>query len=169
MTEQRNERSEKRPLGGELIIPVAALAFTLYYFYTIIDAPWTAQVGAYFVGTILVVLVVLFLIKSALMLRRGEANLHFDNLVAPVSFLNKRLALLALTLGYIFVVRWLGFTITTFLFLALAMLLLSGGRRKGLIVWLSAALSLGGFLLFIVAFQTRFPEGPFENLIGALF
>jgi hypothetical protein len=30
-------------------------------------------------------------------------------------------------------------------------------------------LSLGGYVLFIVAFQTRFPAGPLEHLLGALF
>ncbi len=30
----------------------------------------------------------------------------------------------------------------------------------------SAALSLAGWLLFIVAFDTRFPHGPFETLHG---
>ena len=42
----------KKSVGGELVIPIAALLFTGYYFYTIIDAPWTAQVSAFFVGSI---------------------------------------------------------------------------------------------------------------------
>ena len=55
MTSQR--RRCRKPIGGELIIPVAAVAFTLYYFSTIFDSPWTAQVSAFFVGTILILLV----------------------------------------------------------------------------------------------------------------
>ena len=43
----------KKSLGPDLIIPVAAILFTLYYFSTIIDSPWTAQVSAFFVGSIL--------------------------------------------------------------------------------------------------------------------
>ncbi len=166
---QEPERSEQRPIGGELVIPIAALAFTIYYFITIASSPWTAKVSAYFVGTILIALIALFLIKSVLQLRRGEANLRLDTLVAPARFVNKRLGLLALTIGYIAFVRWLGFTITTFVFLTSAMFLLGEGRRKGLIVGLSAVLSLGGYLVFIVAFQTRFPAGPFERLMGTLF
>ena len=77
--------------------------------------------------------------------------------------------LLLLTGAYVFFVRWAGFTLTTFLFIALAMLLLGEGRKKGLVVGLAATLSLGGFLLFVVAFETRFPEGPFEKLIRSLF
>ncbi len=49
----KSEPREKKHVGGELVIPVAALIFTIYYFVTIIDVPWTAQVSALFVGTIL--------------------------------------------------------------------------------------------------------------------
>lgn len=53
-------KAEKKSIGGELVIPIAALLFTFYYFYTIIDTPWTAQVSAFFVGTILIILVAIF-------------------------------------------------------------------------------------------------------------
>ena len=33
----------------------------------------------------------------------------------------------------------------------------------------SAALSISGYLLFIVAFETRFPFSPFETALEALF
>ncbi len=48
------------------------------------------------------------------------------------------------------------------------MALLNDGRRPALILGLAAALSLGGWLLFIVAFHTRFPMGPVEHLLAAL-
>ena len=55
-----NKNLERKSIGSELIIPVAALLFTIYYFYTIIDAPWTAQVAAFIVGSILIVLIMFF-------------------------------------------------------------------------------------------------------------
>jgi hypothetical protein len=123
----------RRPVGGELIIPIAAVAFTLYYFTSIIDSPFEAQVNAFFVGSILLGLVAVLL-----------------------------------AIGYVAVIAWLGFTLTTFAFLSAAMLTLNDGRRPGFVLGLAAALALGGYLLFIVAFQTRFPVGPFERLMGAL-
>jgi hypothetical protein len=159
------EKTEKKHLGGDLVIPVVALAFTLYYFSTIIDSPWTAQVSAVFIGTILIVLILIFIVKSVVSLRQGEADLGMDSLLNPRSFILKRLALLGLTLGFIVLVDYGGFTLTTFAFLTLAMLLLSGGRNKRFIVILSAGLALGGYLLFILAFDTRFPDGPFEQLM----
>ena len=63
-------------------------------------------------------------------------------------------------------VPWLGFTLSTFLFLASSMMLLSRGRRKGFILLLATILSIGGWLLFVYAFHIRFPEGPFEMLMA---
>ena len=159
----------RRPVGGELIIPLAAVAFTLYYFTSIIDSPWEAQVNAFFVGSILLGLVAILLIKLGRELVTGAADLRLGGLIEPVSVAPKRLIVLVLAIGYVAVIEWLGFTLTTFAFLAAAMLVLNGGRRPGFVLGLAAGLSAGGYLLFMVAFQTRFPEGPFEWLMGAVF
>lgn len=158
-------KPEKKAIGGDLVIPVAALFFTLYYFTTIIDSPWTAQVSAFFVGAVLIILVTTFFVRSWMAVKSGEANLHMDSILEARSFIGKRLAMLALTLGYIIFVQWGGFTLTTFAFLALAMLLLSEGRNWRLILILSGSFAIGGYLLFIVAFERRFPLGPFELLM----
>ena len=166
MTDPTSEdKPEKKHLGGELVIPVAALLFTGYYFTTIIDVPFSAQVSAFFVGSILTFCVILLLIRSFFEIRRGEADLKLGRLIEPINYVPKRLIMLALTLAYIFLIQWGGFTITTFVFLLLSMLTLNEGRRKGLILLLATSLALGGWLLFIVAFETRFPEGPFEILM----
>lgn len=159
---------KKKQVGAELIIPAGALAFTFYYFSTIIDSPWTAQVSAFFIGFILIGLIAIFTVKSLVAVVRGEADLGVDALVAPRPLIPRRLGLFGLTLGFIIFVQWGGFTLTTFLFLGLSMLLLTSGRRRKLILILAASLSIGGYLLFILAFDTRFPEGPFEYLMQPL-
>lgn len=161
-------RSRKRALGAELVIPVGALVFTLYYFYTILEAPWTAQASAFFIGTILIVLVLIFIGLTFRWVAKGEGDWSFHTLFEPHDYVKIRLGLLALTVGYIAVISFLGFTITTFLFLVLAMLLLNRGRRAKLSLTLAAILSVGGYLLFIVAFDTNFPEGPFEFLMNGI-
>ena len=171
MSERQGGRSpagDKRHVGGELIIPVAALLFTLYYFTTIIDVPWTAQVSAVFVGSILSLCILIFIGRVILTVRRGEADFGLGRLIEPVNYIPKRIGLLVLTIGYIYIIHLGGFTLTTFAFLSLAMLLLNEGRRKGFILTLSAVLAISGWLLFIVAFETRFPEGPFEHLMKGL-
>jgi tripartite tricarboxylate transporter TctB family protein len=167
-TPPTDDKPKKRHAGGELIIPVSGILFAIYYFSTIIDTPWTAQVSAFFVGAVLIGLIGIFFIKVAVEVVRGDADLRLDAVLAPNDFIPKRLALLALTVGYIVVVHYAGFTLTTFAFLALSMLLLSNGRRKRFILSLSAVLAFAGWALFILAFHTRFPAGPFERLMEGL-
>ena len=163
-----SESPESKPIGGELLLPAAAFVFTLYYFWTIINTPWTAQVSAFFIGSILIFLIIMFGVRTWRQLRRGEVNLRIGDLITPTDFIPKRLVLLALTIGYIYLVTFLGFTITTFLFLSLAMLLLGEGRKKSVVFIVSSVLALSGWLLFIFAFDTNFPAGPFENMMNWL-
>ena len=167
--ESESAGGKRTPLGSDLIIPVAAILFTFYYFYSIIDAPWTAQVSAFFNGTILLVLCGIFLTTLALKVMRRQASLRFDAVITPAAVAPKRALLFLLTLAYIVCIDWGGFTITTFVFLTLGMMLLSGWERnnKRLIIILSAALAVGGYLLFVVAFERNFPEGPFEHAFEA--
>lgn len=166
--DNREERRRKTSAGADLVVPVAGVAFTLYYFSTIIDSPWTAQVSAFFIGSVLILLSAIFILRTIFALRAGAASFDFHRLIEPVGFFGKRLALLALTIAYIFVIHWTGFTLTTFIFLSLAMLLLNSGRNKRLILVLSALMSLGGWALFVYAFEVRFPLGPFEQLMKGL-
>lgn len=168
--EPDSESGEKQPLGSDLIIPVTAVVFTLYYFYTIIDSPWTAQVSAFFNGSILLGLCAILLFGIIAKVLHGKANLRFDTLLEPFDIAPKRGVLFLLTLAYIFCIDWAGFTITTFLFLTLGMILLSGRDRKNkiFIVSLSAVLAIGGYLLFVVLFERHFPKGPFEYAFTAM-
>ncbi len=163
------EKPERKSLGGDLILPIGAFLFTLYYFYTIIDVPRIAQISAFFVGTILIFLLVILAVRIGKEVKAGTADLRLGPVVEPRSFIPTRLALFGLTLGFIFFIEWLGFTIIVFLFLVLAMLLLSKGQNKGMIFGVAGVLAIGGYLLFIVAFSTRFPAGPFEQLMEKLF
>lgn len=159
---------EKRQLGGELIIPVVALGFTLYYIGTVLDSPWSAKVNAYMVGSVLIVLVLVFFAVAARDLLRGRATLGLSNLLEPYDILPKRIGFMLLTVGYLVGIEWLGFTLTTFVFMAASMLLLGGGRRP--LVCLAAALVMAAVALgvFVILFEKRFPKGPIEQLVQAL-
>jgi hypothetical protein len=74
-----------------------------------------------------------------------------------------------LTILYIYVIQWGGFTLTTFGFLFLSIAILNRGRRLGLVGLVSFVMVIAGYLLFIVAFDTRFPHGPFEILMQKVF
>lgn len=158
----------RRPLGGELVIPVQAIAFTLYFFSTIWNSPWTAQVSAFAVGGFLLLVCTIFILRCLVWLRQGEASLGFGQLFSREDIATGRLGLFITTLGYCLLIERLGFTLTTFLFLTLSMFVLSKGRRPVFITGISALMALGGWAVFIWAFDTRFPRGWFETTMKAV-
>lgn len=160
--------TEKKSLGGELVIPVCSLAFTLYYFSTIIDSPWTAQVSAFFVGAILIALSLLFIAKSLYLVKAEKADFGLNGLIGRADITSGRVWVLLITLGYVVIVEYGGFTLTTFVFLFSTMLVLNKGRRPGFIALLAGGFALGGYGLFIVALDTRFPFGPFEKFMQSV-
>lgn len=163
------EKTEsRRQLGGELVIPAMAIAFTLYYFTTIWNSPWTAQVSAFLVGGVLLLTCGLFVIRCIIWLMRGEGTLGFGNLVNMEDFRTGRIGLFATTIGFCFLIEPLGFTLTTFLFLLVSMTILGKAQRTVLVVLLSAVISFIGWAVFILAFDTRFPRGAFERFMEAM-
>lgn len=162
------DQGARQAIGGEFVIPAAALAFTAYYISTIIDSPWTAQVNAFMVGGILTAIILVFLAIKIRALIQGEASLGLGEFLAPVSILPKRLAFIGLCFVYVIAIQWLGFTLTTFLFLWVSMVLLDGGRRIGFYAALAAVMAAIGYGVFIALFETRLPIGFVEKTLAGL-
>lgn len=158
----------RRQLGGELVIPCLAIAFTLYFFSTIWNSPWTAQVSAFAVGGVLLLVCGIFILRCIVGFLAGNASLGFGNLFSRDDIATGRIGLFITTLGYCLLIERLGFTLTTFLFLILSMIILSKGNRPIFITLISAAMALGGWAVFIWAFDTRFPRGWFETTMKAV-
>ncbi|MEM1074668.1 MAG: tripartite tricarboxylate transporter TctB family protein [Pseudomonadota bacterium] len=163
-----NPKRVQRHLGADLVIPVLAVSFTLYYFSTIWNSPWTAQVSAFAIGGVLLFICLLFFVKITGEYRRGEGRFTFSSLVNSDDIRTGRVALLVTTVAFCWLIEELGFTLTTFLFLWISMAILGAFRRLGLVTLIAAALSLGGWAVFIIAFNTRFPRGWFENAMQSV-
>ncbi len=157
-----------RQIGGELVIPILAVGFTLYFFSTIWNSPWTAQVSAFLIGGILLFVCSLFFIRCAFWLSRGEGSLGFSNLFTIDDVRTGRIGLLVTTIAYVAFIDTLGFTLMTFLFLAISMLILAKGKNPRFITMVSATMALTGWAVFIWAFDTRFPRGWFETTMQAI-
>lgn len=157
-----------RPVGGDLILPLAGIAFTIYYFVTIWDLVWEAQVNGLMIGSVLLALIAIFLIRTGIEVAKGRATLDLGPLIRPLDVQLKRLALVVLSIAFIELIQWLGFTLAMFLFL-LSGLYTMGVRDRKRLIGLPAILSLSGYFLFIVALDTRFPHGPIERLLGMIF
>ena len=157
-----------RQIGGELVIPILAVGFTIYFFSTIWNSPWTAQVSAFIVGGILLLVCAIFFVRAGIWLVRGEGTLGVGNLFTMDDIRTGRIGLLVTTIAYVMFIDTLGFTLMTFLFLAASMLILAKGKNAGFITMISAAMALTGWAVFIWAFDTRFPRGWFETTMKAI-
>ena len=169
MSNEKEDAGQTLPLvGSNLIIPVAAIALAIYYFTTIIDSPWTAKVTALFVGIILILLSGFFIIRSLISVWSGNAQFTFADLIEPVRMLPQRLILFALTLASIIVMPWIGFTLTSMLFLIAGILMLNNGRNVPRVIAMSVVLSILWFVLFVLVFQRHFPLGWLDLQIKAV-
>ena len=156
-----------RPAGGDLVIPLLAGCFAVYYISTVWDLPWEAKANGLVLGSLLVLLVLVSVFGTLHSLYRGTASLSLRKLIEPIQFQSKRLGLVALMIAFIAIMPYLGFTLTLFTFLVLAMLLLGvrSGRR---LLSVAVIAALVGYLMFIVLLDTPFPHGPVEALLGKI-
>jgi hypothetical protein len=158
----------RTPLGADLVIPALAAAFAVYFFVSIADLAWEAKANGILIGTILVALIALQLVRIGLQLARGTASLRLDPLWAPREVLPRRLGLVLLTVAFIATIRWLGLTLGLFLALAAALYLM-GVRRRSHLLLVPLAVAAAAYGLFIAALDSDLPRGPVERLLGLLF
>ena len=154
-------------LGADLVIPLLALAFAIYFLVDVRELGWEAKANGVGIGTVLVVLIAVQLVRIVLKLRRGEGVLSFEPLLAPREALGKRVALVAVTIAFIATLKWLGLTLGLFLGM-LAALWLMGVRKPKQLVGISFVVAAAAYGLFIAALESNFPHGPVENLIASL-
>ncbi len=164
----RQGQTKKRSVGAELVIPIMAAGYALYYIYTILDYPLEAQINGLFLGGVLCALVAVLLVRVAAQRLRGEVDFGMQRLLAPLSMIPARLVFLALTIAYIVVIPWFGFTLTTFIFILGSMLALRV-RSKKLLVLMPLLSAAGGYIFFIALLNTRFPKGPVEHFLAGIF
>jgi len=160
-------RGEKASVGAELIIPVAGLLFAVYYLTSIWDIRWEAQVNGFFLSSVLLILVAAFLVRTFRRLSRGEVDLRLGDKLGTPRLLRDRLGLIVITAVFVFVLPWIGFTLSTFLFL-LATLFFFGIRSPLTLAAIPLLVAAGGYVLFIVALNARFPHGPVEKLLASI-
>jgi hypothetical protein len=165
--DQEQTHRHRKGIGADLILPLMAAGYAAYYVYTITDFPWEAQMNGTFIAVVLWLLVGVLLVRTALQLRRGEVTLRATGIIKPRDKLVLRLLFVALTGLSILLMPWLGFTLTVFLFLLSGMWLL-GVRAARHLVIIPLTASAVGYLLFIVALDTRLPHGPVEMLLQSL-
>ena len=158
----------RAPLGADLVIPAMALAFGVYFFFSITDLAWEAKANGMVIGAVLLVLVLIQLVRIGLRIYRGEADLRMNSIMEPVEVLPKRIGLVVITIAFIATMQWLGVTLGMVVALFASLWILGVRSRRALIL---VPLGVGAavYLLFVAALQSDIPHGPVELLLAKLF
>ena len=154
-------------LGADLVIPLLALAFAIYFLVDVRELAWEAKANGVGIGSILLLLVAIQLVRIGVKLGRREGTLSLQPLLAPREALGKRIALVVVAILFIATLKWLGLTLGLFLGM-LAGLWLMGVRRPKQLFGISVAVAAAAYGLFIAALDSSFPHGPVERLIASL-
>jgi Tripartite tricarboxylate transporter TctB family len=155
----------KTPLGADLVIPLLALGFAIYFFWSITDLAWEAKANGVVIGAALIALVVLQVARIALGVARGEGDLRTDPLWQPRDVLLKRLGMVAVTVAFILLLQVLGLTLSLFAAMAVALWLM-GVRRIPVVLGIAFAVAAAAYLLFIAVLDAGFPHGFIEKLLS---
>lgn len=156
---------QKAPLGADLVIPLLALGFAIYFFWSIADLVWEAKANGVVIGTVLIALVALQLARIARRVAKGEADLRADPLWRPVDLFARRVGMVLVTVAFIALLETLGLTLSLLLAMAAALAIM-GVRKPSVIAWISIAVSAAAYLLFIAVLDAAFPHGPIEKLFS---
>jgi hypothetical protein len=162
------EKGKAKPVGADLILPLMGSAYAIYYIWSVHDFPFEAQVSGFALATLLCALVLIFLVRTGLGLAAGRYTLGLGDFFGPVESRTQRGLFLLLIVANILAAPYLGFTLTTFFFLFLSFWVV-GVRplRRAFVV--AACSALAGWVFFIEILHSRFPPGPFERLVQAIF
>lgn len=155
----------------DMVIPLFAFALAAYYFYTLRGLP---SIAKYYGGTISVLIMLCFAgfviiffrhklylsIKKMKGVPRSREKLRTDPTVVAVE-------LLVITLLYVGLVRLVGYTAATFVYLCVVMLFL--GRRGVLRILLPAAVvTVLGYFLFVIILNLNISLDPVSKSLKYL-
>jgi hypothetical protein len=155
----------KTPLGADLVIPLLALGFAIYFFWSITDLAWEAKANGVVIGAALIALVVIQVARIALAVTQGQGDLRTDPLWQPADVLWKRLGMVAVTVAFILLLQVLGLTLSLFAAMAVALWLM-GVRRVSVVLGISFGVAAAAYLLFIAVLDAGFPHGLIEKLFS---
>jgi len=165
---QDSPENAKDPALGDLVIPALAVAFALYFFDSVWDLAWEARATGIVVGTALLALIAMLVVRVARRLATGRATLSFGHLIGPWPHGRQRIGIVVLCALFIALVPWLGLTLGLFVLTSALMFLLGAGSWRAIII-ASGSVSGAAYLLFVAFLNTRMPHGPIEKLLATLF
>jgi hypothetical protein len=163
MSEQTKGTTKR--FGADLILPVGASFYAIYYVSSVWSFPPEAQRSGLFMAAMVLGFSLLFFARTAVQAFREGWVFDMSPILGPISGRAGRIVFVLMTCAYPFLVPYLGFTLGTFLLMA-GGAWVNGLRPAGRAILFGLGGALSGWLFFIVLLGTRFPEGPFERLVA---
>ena len=157
----------KSALGADLIIPVLAAAFTIYFLVSSSHLVWEARANGTLIGICLLGLIALQVARVAAQVRTGRGTLGFGSLLERSTAQYQRLGILLILIAFVMTIQWLGTTLGLFLVMMASMWVL-GVREWRTLVGIAFAVAATVYILFIALLDSRLPTGLVERLLSSL-
>lgn len=168
MSDATNEPGAGRSaLGADLILPLFAVALTLYYLIDTWALSWEAKATGFIVGMVLLALCTVQILRVMASVIGGRASLGLGALTANTQDNRRRLALVILAALYIATIEYVGTTLGLFLLLYAGMWLM-GVRNITTLLAISVITPATVYVLLIYLLGSRLPRGVIEKTL-ALF
>lgn len=158
----------KPGLIPELIIPVGALLFGIYYLSTVWALPFQAKVVGLYVTTGIALLCVVLAIRFARELGAGAKGWSLHGFFADPVTEGRRWGVFAATILFILLMPILGFAVSLFLFVLSTVLLVGGMVRLKAAIIVATCITVISFGIFILFVQVRFPLSVIDRAIMSL-
>jgi hypothetical protein len=166
--DDRPPRADPKPArGADFIIPVLAAGFTIYFLASTAELTWEAKANGVVIGTLLLVLVLVQVIRLGLQIRAGEVSGSLGEIAAWSLPQARRLGLIAVLALFVATIQWIGTTLGLFLAMAASMWVM-GVRSWKVLLGVSFAAAASVYILFIFLLGARMPEGVVERALAAL-
>lgn len=142
----------------ESVIPFLALSFSIYYFFTVMEAPWEAKVYSYvliFGITICSIVIGVRTYTAKKETKTSKADKRKETKKADRKFT----IIAGSSFAFVASIYMLGYIPSAFLFILITPLLL--GYRKKTIFLVASAVVIFIYLLFIEILKMKLPVGIF--------
>ena len=161
------EDKARPALGADLIIPVLAAGFTIYFLVSTGRFTWEAKANGVVIGVTLLALLAMQVVRIFASVRRGDGTLGLGDIAAPSTAQGQRIALIVILALFVGTISWLGTTLALFLAMTASMFVL-GVRRPAELFGVPLVTSVVVYLVFVLLLPTRMPLGLVENGLAAL-
>lgn len=160
---------DKKPgLVPELIIPVGAIVFAIYYLSTVWSLPMQAKVVGIYVSGAIGLLSIILCVRFVREIKSGDKALNWNGFFSNPVDEGRRWGLLIATVLFITLMPVTGFVVTLFSYVFVCVVLVGGRERLLAAIVIALSITVTAFAIFILFVKVRFPQSIVDQFLKAL-